>query len=94
MLGTGCSGNQEFGHASPGGREITPVHHGGPSAGRSPRPSPDGSPAADSPGGSSAASTGRQPSPRVPNFTRAELGLSSTPSTEYTRDRGTSSPEL
>ena len=50
---TGCSGNHQFGRASPG-RTITPVHHGGPSAGRSPHPSPDGSPAADSPGGSSA----------------------------------------
>nr|XP_051196378.1 uncharacterized protein LOC127309647 [Lolium perenne] len=50
--GTGCSGNQG------GGREITPVHHGGPSPGATPGTSPGTSPG-PSPGGSSAASTGR-----------------------------------
>nr|XP_051177134.1 uncharacterized protein LOC127291851 [Lolium perenne] len=50
--GTGCSGNQG------GGRDMTPVHHGGPSPGATPGTSPGTSPG-PSPGGSSAASNGR-----------------------------------
>ncbi|XP_051186919.2 uncharacterized protein [Lolium perenne] len=70
--GTGWSGNQ----ASPGGREVTPVHEGGRSPGRSagvspsttPGTTPGASPSTSpgratgpSPGGSSAASTGAKP---------------------------------
>ncbi|XP_071684935.1 uncharacterized protein [Lolium perenne] len=75
--GTGWSGNQ----ASPGGREVTPVHEGGRSPGRSagvspsttPGTTPGASPSTSpgratgpSPGGSSAASTGAKP--RAPRF--------------------------
>ena len=99
MYGTGCSGNQDFGDASRGGREITPVHVGGPPAGRT--PDPDGHPSSSPGGGSSAGSTARAPpadgrreGQRTPIFTRGEMGLTPTPSPECRMPSSTPSPEL
>jgi hypothetical protein len=63
--------------ASRGGRQMTPVHPGGPSTGRS-----LGASHGTSPGGSSAASTGHNfEDRRPPTVTRGDLGTP-TPSPE------------
>jgi hypothetical protein len=63
-----------------GGRQMTPVHPGGPSRGRS-RGASHGTSPGTSPGGSSAASTGHFRNHLSPIFTRGDLGTP-TPSPE------------